>query len=152
MDFTIDLHNSKQLKRIFQKAPALARKEYTKSLERIALFVTQEAQHNAPVGKYEGGGNLRQSIRYRPHGNNAYLVTVNANYGRHVEFGTKPHVILPKTKSYLAFKVNGQWVRTKRVNHPGTRAQPFFGPAVQEANKYAGREMDKAMDRVIRGM
>lgn len=40
--------------------------------------------------------------------------------------GTKPHVILPKGAGMLRFQVNGRWVSTRKVNHPGTRARPFM--------------------------
>ncbi len=45
---------------------------------------------------------------------------------RFIEFGTNPHVILPNQKKALAFEVDGQQVITRKVNHPGTRPNPFF--------------------------
>lgn len=136
--------------RTFNRAPAVASSEYRKSLERIAAKVTSEAQKLSPVGKHKGGGNLRQSIRYTPYGSSAFMVRVNANYGAHVEYGTKPHVITPKTKKALAFMSGGNAIVTKRVNHPGTKAQPFFRPAIKIAEDYANTEMKYAMDRVIK--
>ena len=60
------------------------------------------------------------------------------------EFGTKPHVILPKNKPYLMFKTkDGKWVRTKRVNHPGTPANPFVRPAVSELLKTLGDKLGR---------
>lgn len=149
MDYSLYIENASALKKVFKMAPVIANEEYKKSLERIALKVVQVAQLNAPVGKYKGGGNLRQSIRYKPYGSNAYLVWVNADYGRYVEEGTRPHVIVPRRAPRLAFQKDGKWVFAKRVNHPGTKAQPFFGPAVDEANRYANVEMSAAMDRVL---
>lgn len=149
MEVTLTIQNANQLMRTFNRAPAVASAEYKKSLERIAAKVTSEAQKLSPVGKHKGGGNLRQSIRYAPYGSYAYMVRVNASYGAYVEYGTKPHLIVPKTKKALAFNVGGNRVITKRVNHPGTKAQPFFRPAIKIAEDYAGKEMSSAMDRVL---
>lgn len=53
-------------------------------------------------------------------------------YPLYVEFGTKAHTIRPK---------NGEWLRwadrtgvhfAKVVHHPGTRAQPFIRPALDD--------------------
>lgn len=162
MQVSLTIENAKELQKVFRKAPGIASKEYRRSLERIASHVTSEAQKNAPVGKGRGspgnmgrkgyGGNLRQSIRYMPYGATGYKVRVGAHYGIYVDQGTKPHVILPKRKPFLAFQVDGKWVFTKRVNHPGTRPTYFFTNAVKDSETYANVEMGKAMDRVIRQM
>jgi hypothetical protein len=40
-----------------------------------------------------------------------------------LEFGTKPHVINPGKKGFLAFEVDGRFIVTKKpVHHPGTIA------------------------------
>jgi hypothetical protein len=39
----------------------------------------------------------------------------------YLEFGTKPHVILPKEKGALKFDVGGETVFAKEVFHPGTK-------------------------------
>jgi phage gpG-like protein len=62
-------------------------------------------------------------------------VGTNVDYAAAVEFGTKAHVIKPRKKSYLSFKINGVWVRAKQVNHPGTKAQPFMFPAFEMNRK-----------------
>lgn len=55
-----------------------------------------------------------------------------APYAGYVEFGTKPHVIRPKTPNgVLVFKMNGTTVYAKKVNHPGTKAQPYVRPAFE---------------------
>lgn len=148
MELKLTLKNAGKIKEAFDSAPIVALKEFNTSLERIALNVVSEAQHNSPVGKYKGGGNLRQSIKYKPYGT-GYVVWVNANYGIYVDQGTKPHVILPKKGRFLTFKGrDGNWVRTTRVNHPGTRATHFFTNAVKSAETYANSEMKNALGRI----
>ena len=47
-----------------------------------------------------------------------------ASYAPYVEFGTKPHVIVPKDKKALYWP--GAAHPVSRVNHPGSRANPFM--------------------------
>lgn len=50
------------------------------------------------------------------------------SYPLDVEFGTRPHVIEPKDKQALAWP--GAEHPVRRVNHPGTEAQPFIRPSL----------------------
>lgn len=55
-----------------------------------------------------------------------------APYGGFVEFGTRPHVIRPKRSGgVLVFTVGGTKVFARKVQHPGTKAQPYVRPAFQ---------------------
>jgi len=47
-----------------------------------------------------------------------------ASYAPFVEFGTKPHTIVPKDKKALYWP--GAAHPVARVNHPGTKANPFM--------------------------
>ena len=84
-------------------------------------------------------GGLRQAVSEKV-GKLFGVVSVNRNYAGHVEFGTKPHIIRPRIKKALAFKPGAGFrfwdesgrVVVKSVKHPGTKAQPFLTPAVEE--------------------
>jgi len=52
-------------------------------------------------------------------------------YGRFVREGTRPHTIEPVRAPYLHFKIGDKWVRTKLVNHPGTKANPYHVRALR---------------------
>lgn len=47
-----------------------------------------------------------------------------ASYAPYVEFGTKPHVIVPKDKKALYWP--GAAHPVMRVNHPGTKPNPYM--------------------------
>lgn len=48
--------------------------------------------------------------------------------------GTRPHVILPRNASVLRFEVaGGRIVFARRVNHPGTRPNPFPERALERS-------------------
>ncbi len=54
-----------------------------------------------------------------------------ASYAPYVEFGTKPHVILPKDKKALYWP--GAAHPVARVNHPGSKANDFMGRIISTA-------------------
>jgi len=70
-------------------------------------------------------GTLRRSIKVVPQGKE-YSVQSKLPYALFVEFGTRAHTIVAKFAKVLT---NGIKFFGKKVNHPGTRAQPFFRPA-----------------------
>ena len=76
-------------------------------------------------------GNLRTSLGVKVESSRVIIGPDErqAPYGGYVEFGTGPHVIRPKTKKVLSFVVNGKRVFATKVNHPGTKAQPYVRPA-----------------------
>jgi hypothetical protein len=54
-----------------------------------------------------------------------------ASYAPYVEFGTKPHVIVPKDKKALYWP--GATHPVMRVNHPGTKPNPFMERIISNA-------------------
>lgn len=64
----------------------------------------------------------------------------------HVEFGTKPHVILPKNK--LALYWPGAQHPVKKVNHPGSKGQDYMGKIVQLSQDEINAEFGKALERI----
>lgn len=156
MRIVLELKNAAELEKLFLAAPDIAAKEYRRGLERIAIKVTQEARNSAPVAKNQwgsgGGHNLRQSINYTyDQSTGGYIVRADKPYAIYVDQGTKPHVILPKTKKILAWRgEDGKWIYAKRVNHPGTKPTHFFTDAVENSKSFGNSEMEAAMIRVIR--
>jgi hypothetical protein len=67
-------------------------------------------------------------------------VTATAKYASYVHDGTRPHVIRPKAArrrpdgkpTALKFKMGGRTIIVSKVNHPGTRAQPWLATALYE--------------------
>lgn len=77
------------------------------------------------------------------------IVHANAGYAAFVELGTRPHVIRPRRKKVLAWpagnarlsgraRSGGAMVFARKVNHPGTKAQPFLVPGARKALEGAG--------------
>ena len=78
---------------------------------------------------------LRRSIILTPTvvGSTIFKLSTNVEYAADVEFGTRPHVIKPSSKKALSFKMKGKNIVVKKVQHPGTRPQPYFRPAIFQA-------------------
>ena len=78
---------------------------------------------------------------------------VGATYAPFVEFGTRPHRIVPRRGKALRFLDRTGQVRFARaVNHPGTRPRPFFWPSWDEilAGPPTARErLSMAIQRTI---
>lgn len=102
-----------------------------KQMLEVARQVQARAKVLAPVnsGRLRGSIKIKRGISLRGPKQTVYT---NVEYAPYVENGTRPHVIRPRTKKALRFRVGGQFVIVAKVNHPGTRAQPFLSRAVRE--------------------
>lgn len=73
-------------------------------------------------------GRLAESLRAEVHDKVLRVGSLDVNYATDVEMGTSPHVILPRNKKALHWPDADHPVA--RVNHPGTRPQPYLRPAL----------------------
>lgn len=73
-------------------------------------------------------GRLMESLRAEVRDKVLRVGSLDCNYATDVELGTSPHVILPRNKKALHWP--GADHPVARVNHPGTRPQPYLRPAL----------------------
>ena len=85
-------------------------------------------------------GFLQQSIIFDLKSWHTGVIRAEAPYASFVEYGTKPHKILPKNKKALRFIKDGEEIIVKKVNHPGSKAYPFFFADMENRK----REVQKA--------
>lgn len=90
----------------------------TRSIAALALFTEREMKKEAPIQT----GRLRNSIEALIQRDRATVGT-SVFYGIMVARGTKPHLIEPRNKKALSWV--GAPHPARRVNHPGTKANPF---------------------------
>lgn len=107
----------------------------TQTLQEAGFKVEDEAKKNAPVGS----GYYRNNIGFD--GKNK--VIANADYSAALEYGSKPHIIEPKTAKALHFKSDGQDVFAKRVKHPGTKPLAIMRNAALKVQKQVGGMFQK---------
>jgi hypothetical protein len=119
-----------------------------KLMRDLALHAVREQKLLAP----RKTGNLGRSIGIG-RVTATYAETVaSAEYAAFVELGTRPHVIVPRTKKVLRWPATGsatlsgrvasggQAIFARKVNHPGTKAQPFMVPGARKAVENIGAE------------
>lgn len=100
----------------------------------LANRTLDNARKMAPVKS----GDLKASLGVTEvtQGQRGTMVRLGANisYGMDVHAGTKPHVIVPKNKSVLRFPNKaGTIVYARKVNHPGTKPNPYLWQALVDA-------------------
>lgn len=122
-------------------------------LDRLALRIVSEAKHRVARKTSQTGRTIRIASRSKGR------VRVTAGGASvYLERGTRPHTIAPRNGKVLAWPASaagrtlsgrarkglfnkktagklGGWAYAMRVKHPGTRAQPFMGPAIAAAQK-----------------
>lgn len=117
-------------------------------LRSIQLQAVREAKELVP----RKTGYLARSIGPGSLTNAFAIVHANAGYAAFVELGTKAHIIRPRNKKVLSWPANasgrrlsgrarsnaGPRVFARKVNHPGTKAQPFLVPGAKKALAGAG--------------
>jgi hypothetical protein len=69
-----------------------------------------------------------------------------ADYAPHVEFGTKPHVIVPKNKKALYWPGADHPVR--KVNHPGTKPNQFMERIISTSQDEINATFAKALEQI----
>jgi len=135
-----------------RRLQALASGEYARpTLGAFGLLAVQRAKGHVP----RKTGNLDRTIRVGDIDVPGRTVKVVAGgvravgYASHVEYGTGPHVILPRNRKALAWggprRLSGSLRKgakatsfARRVNHPGTRARPYLRPGAVEALREVG--------------
>jgi HK97 gp10 family phage protein len=132
--------NTRQYENALRRALGRQSDDVRRAVVATGVDVQNEARRRCPVDT----GRLRSSIVHRVE-SDARSTTVevgtNVNYAEDVERGTAPHVILPRNKKALYWK--GAAHPVAKVNHPGTRPQPFMGPALELAPIFFSRNIDR---------
>jgi hypothetical protein len=116
-------------------------------LRKVALLAVREQKLLAP----RKTGNLARTIHLGAVTPTRAETIASADYAAYVERGTRPHEIRPRNRKVLRWAASAADVRltgtprtggrvrfAKRVQHPGTRAQPFMVPGAQKAVEGAG--------------
>lgn len=111
-----------------------------RAVVQTGVDVQNRARELCPVDT----GRLRASIVHRVEGGGrsvGMVIGTNVSYAADVEYGTAPHVIVPKNRKALYWP--GAAHPVAKVNHPGTRAQPFMRPAVEMTPIFFRRNIER---------
>lgn len=139
----------KRLISVLEKLPKKLDNDVAAIIEANAQEMELDAKRNAPLVT----GKLRQSIKAIKVDKLTYKIAANttglAPYAQFIEYGTVPHKIRPKNAKALKFKVGGETVFAKEVNHPGTKAKPFLFPAFFRSRKNVTNDLEALLKRTF---
>ena len=92
-----------------------------RATEVIAILLKSELRRAAPKKSQKFAKSI--DVIPRPGG----IIEIWADeIWKYIEFGTNPHIIRPANKKALAFEIEGEKIIVKKVDHPGTRPNPFI--------------------------
>lgn len=159
------VENFPELKKAFGKHTAEVRRVCDEALSKGAMSIISEAQHNLRMNGTNTTGLLSNSGRAEKMGSCDYQAGFfseeqGRGYAEYVENGRKAGKMPPQ-------KILTAWVRKKlripkekqaasvafliarKIAKKGTKAQPFFGPAVASQQKVIYNEIKTALMKII---
>lgn len=141
----IKLKGLKELKAGMKKAPSFIGKEINQGIATSIIELERKARQEAPVDT----GNLRSKHRTKldPLRMRGELLNV-AKYATAVHEGTRARVIRPKKKKALSWK--GAAHPVKKINHPGTQANPWLERTADKKRAKIERIMQKSINRALK--
>ncbi len=126
----------------FGEADTVIAGRSNRALRDIGGVFTPILKANTPRAEINGG-KLANSTRFQIKGSNRNQVlevrqgarTPGGDfYGGFVRGGTRPHEILPvKSGGVLVFKIGSRTIFAKKVDHPGTKPNPYHKRARDQA-------------------
>jgi hypothetical protein len=123
-----------------------------RTLEEAGKFADHHVQSFSRFKQRSGADSLKVTSQHkliRSAKGTVLRIFSNKKHAPFVEYGTKPHVILPRNAKFLRFVVRGGGVVfARKVNHPGTRGFRFLHKAHSAAYRIAGQQLSVGMHRV----
>lgn len=137
---------------------AKSRREVPKVAEQVLDDAAQQIMIRMVQLAPKRTGRLAQSISIRKEPGRVIIGPVGVEYAVYQEFGTatrgefggQPYVIKPVRADKLTFQINGKWISTKMVIHPGIPPHPYARPALQEYIDGITAKMADAAVRTLR--
>lgn len=170
--FDIELNENawRELEKLMQEVgPKLAKKGLKKALRESAKPIIKDARGKVPTRSKALKKSLGQKVRTNNRRGVGYSIVgarskwttyqgnkVNPAYYAHlVEFGTRRHLISPKSEkgSVGTLRVGQSFVKGA-VQHPGSRPRPFLRPAWDRNRRRAmitmGNVLGRELTRVVK--
>ena len=138
-----------KLVRAFEAAPVQTRDMVRRQVKMAVRDVREYARdHHRFVTR---SGMTEKSIMSLAKDNQGTVMLTN-NIARWQHEGTKPYVIVPRSKKVLRFAVNKEFVFSKRVRHPGIKADPFLYSAAEKELPKIEKRCQIALDNLAEGL
>lgn len=135
-----------KLVRAFEAAPEKTRDMVRRQVKMAVRDVREYARdHHRFVTR---SGMTEKSIMSLAKDNQGTVMLTN-NIARWQHEGTKSHLIVPRSKKVLRFAVNKEFVFSKRVRHPGIKADPFLYKAADVMQPTIEARFKAALDNLV---
>lgn len=125
------INKAKAYKTALEKGGQQLADDLSHSVKSYQEELLDPSRHSHPYAK----GNLFKSIERDEVTPYHYLIGTNIThfYPLCEEFGRGP--VYPKTKPYLVFQIDGQWIRTKKVR--ASTPHPYARPSFEKTDQWA---------------
>ena len=138
--------NFDKLVRAFEAAPDQTRDMVRRQVKMAVRDVREYARdHHRFVTR---SGMTEKSIMSLAKDNQGTVMLTN-NIARWQHEGTKAHLIVPRSKKVLRFAINKEFVFSKRVRHPGIKADPFLYKAADVMQPTIEARFKTALDNLV---
>lgn len=156
--FNIEVEGFDQISSKLGRSRVLVLGSLNRSLRRIGGHFVPALKSRTPVRT----GKLRASTRFQVKGSAEDMrleVRQGARskqgviYRPFVVGGTRPHEIRPVNKKALRFNIGGRVVFAKKVNHPGTKPNPYtqetIAAEMPQVKRIVQEEADRLAERLL---
>lgn len=130
MKINVDVAGAAEVRAMLQRiGPALSENALSGTVVEIEDYIRAEA------GNHQKTGALNSGI-YKKRTSDGWEIGHDLQRAAHavfVLFGTKPHVIRPKTKKVLRWASGGKFAFARKVNHPGNKPDDWLARAASMA-------------------
>lgn len=131
--------------------------EYPDKLDRALQVATPKAANTVeeaykqtiPRKTGRTAATIGSVIEPKPDGATAYIGTSD-EIAQYLEYGTRPHRIVPRNAKALRFEIGSRIVFAKSVNHPGTSAHNSLLKASQASQSLVERAYTDEVGEVFR--
>ncbi len=153
MPYIFTASGLEQLQAALQTAPEVVAKRLQSAVVASAAIITRHTVRSDGIVPYRTG-RLSQSIGRPPAGLEIgtlrAIVRPAVDYAIFVHEGTAPHEIMPKTKKALFWPGADHPVR--KVNHPGTKPNPFMPRLLDASREEIQQQFAKAAELVVQDL
>lgn len=103
--------------------------------EELASYIQRDKLSGNPINARTGA--LRDSVNPMAEADGDVIragagAGAGLDYARPLEFGSRPHEILPVRAKFLRFEVDGHVVYARKVNHPGNPAFRYMRGGLED--------------------
>jgi hypothetical protein len=149
MEIRADFSALNDLQRLAARFPAIVADELDRAMHAAVLVGEAEIVQRTPVDTGRLRSSISSGVQRTPEGPEGIVFVQQVAYAVPVEEGTRPHVIVPRTKRVLRFTSGNRVVFARQVNHPGTKGRHMFREGAAAAEPEIRRIFERALQRAI---